>query len=56
MMAYEDRFDGRILDVSEAEPILEEACFGIIISYSPGRLAAYKDEIPSVVRWLQRQS
>ena len=54
IMASEDQYDGKVVSVAEATEILRAAYFGIVISYLPGSLAAYKDEAPADVIWMER--
>jgi len=54
IIASEDQYDGKIVPVSAVDDILLSAYFGIVISYLPGKLAAYKDEAPARVIWMER--
>ena len=54
LIASEREFDGRLVAASDVPEILSSAYFGIIVSYVPGKLAAYKDEAWSDLTWLQR--
>lgn len=55
ILASEDEYDGQIIPASSISEILSSAYFGMIVSYIPGKLAAYKDESPSAVVWLHRE-
>src|SRR5438132_292731 len=52
VIADEKQYDGRDVAVTEAFEILGLACFGIIVSFIPGKLACYKGESPSDIIWL----
>ena len=54
IIASEDQYDGKVVSVSEATEILRAAHFGVVISYLPGSLAAYRDEAPADVIWMER--
>lgn len=57
LMADEQDYDARTVTVSEAFNILHAAYFGIIVSFIPGRLVYYKDEVGPVMKnaWLVRE-
>ena len=55
ILADEVQFDGKLLSSSEAADAVSSACFGIVVSFVPGKLACYKDEAPSDVIWLDRE-
>lgn len=54
IMASQNQLDRRLVAPAIAQEFLDAATFGILVSYLPGRLAAYKDESPSDVIWLER--
>ncbi len=54
IIADETQFDGQFVSPPVAESFLDSATFGIVVSYVPGKLAAYKDEAPSEIIWLER--
>ena len=54
LVASEREFDARLVPASNVPDILSSAYFGIIVSYIPGKLAAYKDEAWSELTWLER--
>ncbi|TWT49548.1 hypothetical protein Pla22_47450 [Rubripirellula amarantea] len=54
IIASEDKLDGNFVPASDVPDLLASAAFGIVVSYIPGKLAAYKDEAPSNTIWLQR--
>jgi hypothetical protein len=54
LISSESQYDGRLVPCSDVSGILRSAQFGIIVSYIPGKLAAYKDEAPAGVIWMDR--
>jgi hypothetical protein len=54
IIASEREYDGRIVLARDVPEILSAAYFGIVISFVPGKIAAYKDEAPSDPIWLHR--
>jgi len=54
VIASEDRYDATLVSVSDVDAMFAEAMFGLLVSYIPGKLAAYKDEAPADVVWLSR--
>jgi hypothetical protein len=54
VMADEQLFDGKLVTPEIANEFLHSAYFGIVVSFIPGKLAAYKDESPSKIIWLER--
>ena len=54
VIADEDQFDGKLVTPAMAQEFLDSATFGIVVSHFPGKLAAYKDESPSEILWLER--
>ena len=54
IIAAQDQFDGKLVTPTIAQDFLDAALFGIVVSYIPGKLVAYKDESPSEVVWLER--
>lgn len=52
IISDERKFDGLVVSAAKAEAILDSVYFGTIVSYIPGVLAAYKDETPSTLIWL----
>ena len=54
IIAAQDQFDGKLVTPTIAQDFLDAAMFGIVVSYIPGKLVAYKDESPSEVVWLER--
>ena len=55
IIASEGEYDGRIVPARDVSDILSAASFGIVVSFVPGKIAAYKDEAPSDVIWLHRR-
>lgn len=55
IMASEGRYDAQVVTPETAADFLDAAQFGIVVSYIPGKLAAYKDEAPANLLWLERQ-
>ena len=54
IIADQNQFDGKLVTPTIAQDFLDAARFGIVVSYIPGKLVAYKDESPSEVVWLER--
>ena len=54
IIADQNQFDGKLVTPVVAQEFLDAATFGIVVSYIPGKLAAYKDESPSEILWLER--
>lgn len=54
VIADQTQYDGKLVSPNVAQTFLDSATFGIVLSYLPGRLAAYKDESPSRIIWLER--
>ena len=54
IIADQTQFDGKLVSPEVAQAFLDSATFGIVVSFLPGRLAAYKDESPSEIIWLER--
>lgn len=55
VMASESKFDRQLVTPEVVEELLLSANFGIVVSFIPGKLAVYKDEVPSRLIWLERQ-
>lgn len=55
VIADEVKFDGQLVTPDIADEMLADATFGIVVSYIPGKLAAYKDEVPAPLIWLERK-
>jgi len=55
VIASESRFDARSIPAREVADLMASADFGIVVSFVPGKIAAYKDEAPSEVVWLYRE-
>jgi hypothetical protein len=55
IIASESEYDGRVVSARDVSEILSAAFFGIVVSFVPGKIAAYKDEAPSDVIWLHRR-
>jgi hypothetical protein len=55
VIADETQFDGQLVTADVAEEMLNSATFGIVVSYVPGKLAIYKDEVPAGLVWLERK-
>lgn len=54
IIADQNQFDGKLVSPIVAQTYLDSATFGIVVSYLPGKLAAYKDESPSEIIWIER--
>ena len=54
IIADQNQFDGKLVSPIVAQAYLDSATFGIVVSYLPGKLAAYKDESPSEIIWIER--
>lgn len=54
-MASESDYDGWLVSAQDVPGILWAAQFGIIVSFVPGKIVAYKDEAPSELLWLHRE-
>jgi hypothetical protein len=54
IIASEHQYDGKIVPVSAVDHILLSAYFGIVVSFISGKLAAYKDEAPANIIWMER--
>ena len=54
VIASEDKYDSTLVSVADVNSMLADALFGILVSYIPGKLVAYKDEAPADIVWLSR--
>lgn len=54
LIASEATLDAMWVAASDVSAVLLDVQFGIVVSYLPGKLIAYKDESPSKIVWLQR--
>lgn len=52
VIASEDRFDATFVPAEGVESLFAYALFGMLVSYIPGKLLAYKDESPAEIVWL----
>ncbi len=55
VIASEDRYDSTTVAARDADTVLRGALFGILVSYIPGKLLAYKDEAPASIIWLCKE-
>ncbi len=55
ILASEAKLDSTFVAVSDVDTILADAFFGLLVSYIPGKVVAYKDEAPASVVWFYRE-